>query len=265
MNDYYVYVYIDPRNFEEFYYGKGRGSRKEAHLEDESDTPKVRRIRDIHSAGVKPIIRVIASGLSEHDALMIEATLLWKLGKYTTNLVAGHFTGNFRPHNTLHRELSGFDFSIGLYYFNIGEGTHRNWHDCRRLGFVAAGQGEVWRDSVCGLNPGDLLAAYVSKVGYVGVARVVASARPVREIIINGRPLMLECPSMADNAESDSKCEYVALVLWERAVDKNDALKVTKSSKLFSSPSVRASLDNQQATITALESHFDLKFTDLLR
>ncbi len=29
MNDYYVYVYIDPRNREEFYYGKGVGSRKD--------------------------------------------------------------------------------------------------------------------------------------------------------------------------------------------------------------------------------------------
>ena len=29
MNSYYVYVYIDPRNFEEFYFGKGKGSRKE--------------------------------------------------------------------------------------------------------------------------------------------------------------------------------------------------------------------------------------------
>jgi hypothetical protein len=28
----YVYVYIDPRNFEEFYYGKGKGNRKEAHI-----------------------------------------------------------------------------------------------------------------------------------------------------------------------------------------------------------------------------------------
>jgi len=28
MNNYYVYVYIDPRNHEEFYYGKGKGSRK---------------------------------------------------------------------------------------------------------------------------------------------------------------------------------------------------------------------------------------------
>ncbi len=29
--DYYVYVYIDPTNHEEFYDGKGRGSRKDAH------------------------------------------------------------------------------------------------------------------------------------------------------------------------------------------------------------------------------------------
>jgi hypothetical protein len=32
--EYYVYVYIDPRNFEEFYYGKGKASRKDAHLNE---------------------------------------------------------------------------------------------------------------------------------------------------------------------------------------------------------------------------------------
>ena len=43
MSDYYVYVYIDPRNYEEFYYGKGKGSRKDAHLSDSSDSEKARR------------------------------------------------------------------------------------------------------------------------------------------------------------------------------------------------------------------------------
>ena len=38
MNDYYVYVYIDPRNFEEFYFGKGKGNRKNAHLSDNTDS-----------------------------------------------------------------------------------------------------------------------------------------------------------------------------------------------------------------------------------
>ena len=71
MNDYYVYVYIDPRNFEEFYYGKGRGSRKNAHLEDESDTQKAKRIAAIKKDGLEPIIRVIARGLTEQEALLV--------------------------------------------------------------------------------------------------------------------------------------------------------------------------------------------------
>jgi len=57
VNNFYVYVYIDPRNLEEFYFGKGGGSRKDAHLSDTSDTEKTRRIAAIHKAGLKPIIR----------------------------------------------------------------------------------------------------------------------------------------------------------------------------------------------------------------
>jgi uncharacterized protein len=52
-NSYYVYVYIDPRNFEEFYYGKGKGDRKVAHLQDTKDTEKTRRIKAITNAGLE--------------------------------------------------------------------------------------------------------------------------------------------------------------------------------------------------------------------
>lgn len=268
-DDYYVYVYIDPRNFEEFYYGKGRGSRKKAHLEDDSDTPKVQRIRDILAAGARPIIRVIAAGLSERDALMIEATLLWKLGKYTTNLVAGHFTGNFRPHDTLHRELSGFDYANGLYYFNVGEGPRRNWKDCRRLGIASAGgisaKGKSWGDEITAFQAGDLIAAYVKGVGYVGVGRILCEAKPAREILIQGRPLLIECPCMLERADSDETTERVCLVEWLRAVDRDAALKASRAAGLFSSQLVRASLDNQPDTVAALESHFAVTFADLLR
>ncbi|HEY0349228.1 MAG TPA: hypothetical protein VGC60_13845 [Pyrinomonadaceae bacterium] len=63
MNDHYVYVYIDPRNLEEFYYGKGKGSRKDSHLFEESDSEKSRRISLIKQADLDPIIRVIARDL----------------------------------------------------------------------------------------------------------------------------------------------------------------------------------------------------------
>ncbi len=46
-NEYYVYVYIDPRNLEEFYYGKGKGYRKYAHLYEEADSEKSQRIKEI--------------------------------------------------------------------------------------------------------------------------------------------------------------------------------------------------------------------------
>jgi hypothetical protein len=72
MNNYYIYVYIDPRNFEEFYYGKGKGSRKDAHLSEDSDSEKSKRIKAIKKEGLEPIIRVIACNLSEHDALLVK-------------------------------------------------------------------------------------------------------------------------------------------------------------------------------------------------
>lgn len=83
-NDYYVYVYIDPRNFEEFYYGKGTGSRKKVHLADDSDTEKAKRIKAIKAAGLNAIIKVIAKDLTEQEAFLIEKTLIWKLGKSLT-------------------------------------------------------------------------------------------------------------------------------------------------------------------------------------
>ena len=129
MDTYYVYVYIDPRNLEEFYYGKGKGSRKEAHLGDQSDSQKSKRIAEIKKENLTPIIRVIAKDLTEQEALLVEKTLLWKLGKRTTNIASGYFADKFRPHNTLHKELSGFDYQNGIYYYNVGEGPHRNCGD----------------------------------------------------------------------------------------------------------------------------------------
>ena len=91
-SDYYVYVYIDPRNLEEFYFGKGKGSRKDVHLSEESDSEKARRIAAIQKEGLEPTIRVIARNLSERDALLVEKTLLWKLGRQLTNVSSGSYS-----------------------------------------------------------------------------------------------------------------------------------------------------------------------------
>ena len=176
MADYYVYVYIDPRNLEEFYYGKGQGARKDAHLFDQSDSAKAKRIQAIKREGLEPIVRVIARGLLEDEALLVEKTLLWKLGKLRTNIATGHFAEKFRPHNTLHKDLSGFDYRNGIYYYNIGEGSHRNWDDYVQFGFISAGGAPRWRDAMLGFNPGDMFAAYLKGKGFVGIGKIASRA-----------------------------------------------------------------------------------------
>jgi hypothetical protein len=264
MSDYYVYVYIDPRNLEEFYYGKGCGSRKDAHLFEVSDSAKSRRINEIKREGLTPIIRVIARGLTEAEALLVEKTLLWKLGKLTTNIATGHFADKFRPPNTLHKNLSGFDYQNGIYYYNIGEGEHRNWDDYVKFGFISAGQGSRWRDAMLGFNPGDVFAAYLKGHGFVGVGRITAKAAMVREVLIEGQPFLslpLLCTLMGDNSLDPKRSEYVCLVDWIKTVSRDQA---KWRPKLYTTPLVRASLDGQPETMKFLEAEFELSLRELV-
>jgi len=266
MKDYYVYVYIDPRNYEEFYYGKGKGSRKDTHLNDTSDSAKSKRILEIKREGMTPIIRVIARSLSEEEALLIEKTLLWKLGKWTTNIATGHFADKFRPHNTLHKELSGFDYQNGIYYYNIGEGPHRNWDDYVQFGFISAGQGMRWRDAMLGFNPGDSVVAYMKRHGFVGVGKIETRAMMIRDVKVAGKPLLslsLRCQNMNDNSNDTALSEYVCLVDWVKTVSRK-AAKWQTSPKLYTTTHVRASLDGQPETVKFIEKEFGIRVSELI-
>lgn len=264
-DDYYVYVYIDPRNYEEFYYGKGKDRRKGAHLSDASDSEKTKRIKAITDEGLDPIIRVVARGLTEPQAFLVEKTLLWKLGRTLTNQATGNFSEKFRPHNKLHTELSGFDYIEGIYYFNVGDGPHRKWSDCKRLGFISAGQGTRWRDAICAFQTGDIIAAYLKRSGFVGIGRITQTARPIRAVEIKDQMLIdypLDCEGMSDNIGSDELCEYVALVDWHCSVEPTEAHWLSKSD-LFTTPLVRASLENQPGTQRFLEEKFQIRLREI--
>lgn len=267
-NEYYVYVYVDPRNFEEFYYGKGRDNRKEAHLSDFSDSRKRDRIDAIKADGQKPIIKVIARGLSEREAFLVEKTLLWKLGSSLLNESSGSggFAEKFRPDNKMHVDLAGFDFTSGIYYFNVGEGEHRCWSDCRRYGFISAGGSPRWRDAISGFQVGDVFVAYLKGRGFVGVGQITTRARPIREVLVNGRPLLdheLTCSNMRRGVECDDTCEYVALVEWIRTFSEGEA-RWKPRSRLYTTTHVRASLEAQKETLEFIEAEFALNMRSLL-
>jgi uncharacterized protein len=267
INDYYVYVYIDPRNLEEFYFGKGSGTRKDAHLKDKGDSAKAKRIKEIKKQGFDPIIRVIARGLTHAEALLIETTLLWKLGKWTENKSPGQFADKFRPHDTLHKKLSGFDYQKGLYYYNIGEGPHRNWDDYVEFAFISAGQGQRWRDAMLGFNPGDIFTAYLKGKGFVGIGRIKTAAKMIRDVrSIEGIPILdlpLLCKNMRENCVNSELSEYVCLVDWIKTVSRNQA-KWTSRPKLYTTTHVRASLDGQPETVSFLEAQFAIQLREMI-
>lgn len=268
-SEYYVYVYIDPRNFEEFYYGKGQGSRKYAHLKDEVASTKTKRIKEIEKEGLEPIIKVVASNLSKEQALLIESTLIWRLGKSLTNKVAGSFSKKFRPQNTMHLNLPKFDFQNGFYFVNVGEddddkSTTRNWEDNRNYNFISAGQGEKWSRQIKSLKKGDLIAAYFSKRGYVGIGIVENEAIMIKDFKFQGKYLesfkpKLTNPNVFLNCDNPNKSEWAVAVKWIKSVPKE---KAKWQRGLFTYQSVKSSLANQKRTVDFLEREFNFKVSD---
>ena len=96
IGPYYVYVLVDPRDDSIFYVGKGTGQRLLAHgyeallkADPGPRSGKVARIREMRNAGREPRIDVVRSGLTEQEALLIEAALIDCVAQLT-NKVAGH-------------------------------------------------------------------------------------------------------------------------------------------------------------------------------
>jgi hypothetical protein len=268
-SNYYVYAYLDPRNYEMLYVGKGKGSRKYAHLPDKAGTATERRIHEIRQAGKEPVIKVLAVNLTEEQALLVEKALIWRPGGALTNVSGGHFAKHFRPPNTLDEDLRGFDRVNGIFHVNVG--THygpneRQWEDCYKYGFLAAGYGRQFSSQLDLLSVGDIVAAYFNKKGSVGVGRVVKPSVPAADFRINGRPLsrgMLKGPALLHDADDEKECEYVVGVKWIKKVLEEKA-KWRTGAGLRPLRGIVKSLAHQHKTLQFLERQFGVDFKKLL-
>jgi hypothetical protein len=83
---YYVYALKDPRSSpaKAFYVGKGTGTRAYDHLIKPDESRKGSRIREIVNAGYDVLVTQLADGLSELQAMKIEAELISAFGTEAT-------------------------------------------------------------------------------------------------------------------------------------------------------------------------------------
>jgi len=118
------------------------------------------------------------------------------------------------------------------WYVSFGEGESRNWEDARRYGFVSAGGGPWYSNTLRKLPVGGRVFVNVPGQGYVGVGVVSGGAEPARDfkVRVNGglRPIS-EVPLVATSipdlaAKGDEETEWFVPVTWTKTVPTDRAI-----------------------------------------
>lgn len=84
MSEYYVYCYFDPRTDPPvpIYVGKGKGKRWKHHLKPSCENIILKsKIAHMKELGLAPIIEILNSGLTNEEAISLEADLILKYGR----------------------------------------------------------------------------------------------------------------------------------------------------------------------------------------
>lgn len=123
------------------------------------------------------------------------------------------------------RERSGWDGKS--WFYNTGETGGYRWEDYNKHNFICAGGAPRYRKIIERYKVGDILYTYVSKHGYVGIAKIKSKAVPFREArTTDGTKLSaLPLTGTYNASQDDDTCDWIALVEWEVSVERNKAVR----------------------------------------
>jgi hypothetical protein len=114
--------------------------------------------------------------------------------------------------------------------FYVSFGGDCNWEDARSFGFISAGGGTWYSQTLKLLSPGDRIWVKIPRSGYVGVGRVAEAVQSVREFKVKVKgteQLALKVLSTADQlrklASDSEKAEYFVRVKWLDTVPQEKA------------------------------------------
>ncbi len=119
----------------------------------------------------------------------------------------------------------------GEYYVSFGHGNSRSWADAKKYGFISGGGGDWYIKTLSMLKPGDRIWVNIPKVGYVGVGKVLAEAKPARDAQLNYKGVLtpaskldLDQPNLFHDKDDLKKCEHLVAVEWIAALDIENAV-----------------------------------------
>lgn len=157
MDDFYVYVFLDPRkpgshtwhesvfDYQLFYVGKGRGRRWRRHLakkELSKNIPKSNKIQAIRKAGMEPLIVKVVIDLSEQKALDIEREMISKFGKvWNGGMLVNQVDGGVGTSGLPRSEETKRKISQSLQGVNVGRYMNEQWRQK-----IADNNAKYWQD-----------------------------------------------------------------------------------------------------------------------
>jgi hypothetical protein len=119
----------------------------------------------------------------------------------------------------------------GEYYVSFGGDC--TWEDARTYGFVSAGGGHWYSQTLKLLAPGDRIWVKMPGTGYVGVGRVTESVQSVNDLRLrtpagDERPaldVLSTAPKLRASAADPDRAEYFVRVAWLDTVPEDQAVR----------------------------------------
>lgn len=109
----YVYLLRDPKTNKVFYVGKGTGNRIFAHINSAISSPlesdKLDKIRLIQSKGLQVKHTIIRHGLTEDEALEVEASLIDFIGLEDLTNIKGGLHSDYRGRMSVREAISQYN------------------------------------------------------------------------------------------------------------------------------------------------------------
>ncbi len=148
------------------------------------------------------------------------------------------------------------------FYVSFGEDDRRSWGDAVKYGFVSAGGGRWYSQTLSQLFPGARIFVYIPQTGYVGVGKVLETVVPVKDFKVRidekEIPILkatIKARDMAVGVDDSALSEYLVRVEWIKTLSKEEAYYETG---MFANQNTAAKLRNR-FTLEKLIKHFALE------
>lgn len=119
----------------------------------------------------------------------------------------------------------------GEFYASFGHGPDRSWNEARRYGFISAGGGTWYSNTLKLLTVGDRVWAKAPGHGFVGVGEAIGAAQPASDFMVetpDGRRPALEALTEAAyhraSADDLERTEWFVPIRWLHAVPLEQAV-----------------------------------------